>query len=77
MENAKKRYKKAPALQTKEAFTQWLVLKTQTEILRVESDIGRQIYTEKTFGYHHHIRQYIVSNLMEMSDRSDTDSHDN
>ena len=73
MENIK-RYKKAPAVQEKEAFTDYLVSGTQTEILHVKSE--PQIDTDKTFGYHHLIRQIYCLNLNRMSDSTDTDSDD-
>ena len=70
----KKRYKKEPDVQEKAAFTETLVSRTQTEILHVESE--SQIDTEKHLDATITSSKYIVSNLMEMSDSSGTDSDD-
>ena len=51
-----------------------MVSGTQTEILHVKSE--PQIDTDKTFGYHHLIRQIYCLNLNRMSDSTDTDSDD-
>ena len=69
-----KRCKKAPAVKEKETSTQTLVSRTQTEILHAEPEF--QIDTDEYFDAITTSDKYIVSNLMEISDSSGTDSDD-
>ena len=66
-----KRYKKAPAVQEKETSTQTLVSGTQTEILHAKSE--SQINIDERLDPIITSDEYIVSNVMKMSDSSSTD----